>query len=257
MKVISVDVPVILAPFHVFQIGSNQSYLNQGHMDHCTREEVVKQLETLCSLRLTEDVAFCFSGPLLSFLEEERPDLLEQLNTFISSHSRAHLALQPYYTTYQTLFSDSTTYIRQHAALLDKHFSKTPTYFVGGEHDSLPSVSSTSSLSAFLSQQEEHFSFSSELQTHILDELHSLAPHVFATEDQELISSFLHLSSPSLLHHMHPDHSNDPYDAYTAHLSILHDITHRILVAKQLEKGIISQEIPSLHHSPSSYLSKL
>jgi hypothetical protein len=253
-QLINIEPALHLASFTIFDIGANKSYLNQGQIDHECRTVLVTQLKELLALlpNCTTPLTLSFSGACLNFLAEEQPELIKEFDDMFSTNSQLKLATQLYHGTALDLISEEQAqkHLLMHKDLLTKHFKTAPTVLFTTSKASQHLLTFTActeqatavdsvSLAAYLAAQEHVLpQLESELQQHVIAECRALAPHVQATDDEELIGSFCQLASPRVIGNVHPEYGETPYDHYTTFMSILHDIAHRINAARHIQQGV-------------------
>lgn len=269
MSVIRITPMQHLNSFNVFDIGLNKEYLNTGLIQHENRSTLVHQLKELDQKIRNEPAnhTLAFSGDLIEFLADEQPELLATFAAHAQS-GLVQLGTQSYHGALAELMHEQhyMQQVLEHQEALQKYFGVPASVLVSSREptvdlqqktgvDGHVPLAETQSLAEFLHAQEDSKELRTDMQEHLLEEMASMSKHVHETEDAELIGAFCKLASPEVIKHSHPEHGEAPYDHYTTLMSILHDVAHRITVARQIKKGIFVTE-PQFGPSPSALLER-
>ncbi|MCF7799244.1 hypothetical protein K9M74_05060 [Candidatus Woesearchaeota archaeon] len=263
------------------EIGGNKSYINQGLLRH--------ELETILVPKITETINNLASSPknslqlavtgfLLPLLKKYVPEVLVALQSFVHEKNVALLAV-PYYGTSLHVLSEQefTHQLALEKDALDKFFNKRskglfsadgiiPQNYTDGlvvmgkplqgevRLSSLVNVV-TAPLIAIGDQVHQTTEFS-EMQEHLLAEYKGLSSHVFATEDEFLLTEWHMLGQAAMftkadaLLHFH-----ESYDHYATYMHVLNDIAHKIRTVELGKQGQFATQ-PRIVASPSKLLNE-
>lgn len=97
---------------------------------------------------------------------------------------------------------------------------------------------------------------SSSLQSHLIDELKAIYPHILSSGDRSLLDDWKILSSHPVLSSISPTmqgHSTSDYEQYVTIMNILNDMAHKIRSVSLSTQGMFVTA-PEISESPSSLL---